>query len=306
MQNCIRHRCFSWYNCTRDICKMDALRLVDSLISAVGDGLCDEEASKLIARTEVLLTGLRVRQRMHIQLQELKQDDRERNERLSRFSNSRCQGTRSWLPYPPPSGLPQQAGIPPVIFGPATLHDMGAAASFTARSSQVASSEHLAIIGVVEDLQMPPACAHRCSHLPFPLPATLPAKRPLTLSPSRTTSTPVTTPGCSPCPSPCVHTTSNSCSPTSFSERGRAYVQSRALSPGPSVGLALQPMTLTLRSVTPTSRLSPVTSATIGIAEEWSYVRTHELRSTSSAVCSLSGKQKPKALQRIGARMERA
>lgn len=61
---------------------MDALMLVDSLISAVGDGLCDEEASKLIARTEVLLTGLRVRQRLHIQLQEQKQDDRERNERL--------------------------------------------------------------------------------------------------------------------------------------------------------------------------------------------------------------------------------
>lgn len=239
--------------------------LVDSLISAVGDGLCDEEASKLIARTEVLLTGLRVRQRLHIQLQEQKQDDRDRNERLSRFSitcNSRCQGTRSWLPHSPPSGLPQQAGFRPVIFGPATIHDPGnafmgaAAASFTARcSSQVLASvpsEHLAIIGVVEDLHMPPACAHRCSHLPFPLPATLPAKRPLTLSPSRTTTT-VTTPGCSPCPSPCVHTTSNSCSPTSFSERGRAYVQSRALSPGPSVGLALQPMTFTL--VVPSRRL---------------------------------------------------
>ena len=291
--------------------------LVDSLISAVGDGLCDEKASKLIARTEVLLTGLRVRQRLHIQLQEQKQDDRERNERLSRFSiNSRCQGTRSWLPHSPPSSLPQQAGIRPVIFGPATLHDPGnafmgaAAASFTARCSSQVASEHLAIIGVVEDLHMPPACAHRCSHLPFPLPATLPAKRPLTLSPSRTTTPVSTTPGCSPCPSPCVHTTSNSCSPTSFSDRGRAYVQSRALSPGPSVGLALQPMTLTLGSVTPTSRLSPVTSTTIGMAEEWSYVRTHELRSTSSAVCSLSGKQKlkqkSKALQSIGTRMERA
>ena len=125
---------------------LDALILVDSLITAVGDGLCDAEASKLIARTEVLLTGLRVRQRLHIQLQEgLHQ---ERNERLSRFSNSRS----SWLPYPPPStGLPQQAGVRPVIFGLATLHDPGdacmgaAAASFTA-------SEHLARIGVIEDL----------------------------------------------------------------------------------------------------------------------------------------------------------
>ena len=300
---------------------MDALILVDSLITAVGDGLCDAEASKLIARTEVLLTGLRVRQRLHIQLQEgLHQ---ERNERLSRFSNSRS----SWLPYPPPStGLPQQAGVRPVIFGLATLHDPGdacmgaAAASFTA-------SEHLARIGVIEDLHKPPACAHRCSHLPFPLPATLPAKRPLTLPPTRTT-----TPGslrgvvgtgalqferamqvhdferatCRGVPiaerrtAMLDHTSNSSPSSTSFSERprcGRAYVQSRAQSPDPSVGLALQPMTLTLSSVTPTSRLSPVTSTTIGMAEEWSYVRTHELRSTSSsATRRLSAKQRSRKL----------
>ena len=273
-------------------------------------------------QAEVLLTGLRVRQRLHIQLQEgLHQ---ERNERLSRFSNSRS----SWLPYPPPStGLPQQAGVRPVIFGLATLHDPGdacmgaAAASFTA-------SEHLARIGVIEDLHKPPACAHRCSHLPFPLPATLPAKRPLTLPPTRTT-TPgslrgVVGTGALQLERACMqvhdferatcrgvpiaerrtamldHTSNSSPSSTSFSERprcGRAYVQSRAQSPDPSVGLALQPMTLTLSSVTPTSRLSPVTSTTIGMAEEWSYVRTHELRSTSSsATRRLSAKQRSRKL----------
>ena len=174
---------------------------------------------------------------------------------------------------------------------------------------------------------MPPACAHRCSHLPFPLPATLPAKRPLTLPPTRTI-----TPGslrgvvgtgalqferamqvhdferatCRGVPiaerrtAMLDHTSNSSPSSTSFSERprcGRAYVQSRAQSPDPSVGLALQPMTLTLSSVTPTSRLSPVTSTTIGMAEEWSYVRTHELRSTSSsATRRLSAKQRSRKL----------
>jgi len=290
----------------------------------VADGALDEDVGVLIERTEILLAALRVRQRLQLRLSKgasgrasphlappssaaAMQEDKPPSRYLA--------SSPSRLPYPPSPMLSyRKAAMRPLSLPApgatdATANTINSSSLLSTKSEPAAKSSPLVsspeLDGHAARLLRSPE-----KQLPFPLPVVLPAKRPLSFNAAAPASSASLG---SPVPPALKHASSTpSRAPSRAPSRpvsqqqqttllakasqsspdlyfgGRVFMQNRiGGSPGGARGLGLQPVSLTLTSVSHTSTLPCVTSTAIGMSEEWKYVRTESKR----------GKQRAKATE---------